>query len=241
MMATVNADSVIKEISPNDVMYKTSPQGYFPLGQQALDTIRDYVSFTHLRTVSKLLDMPCGHGRILRFLRAEYPNATIDACDLDHDAVDFCARTFGASPIYSDNDLPRVGLTGDYDLIWCGSLLTHVHPDRWRDLLRLFAVNLRPGGLMICTTHGRYHANRLRTKETKLGLTDWAVQAVLSDFDRFGFGYQNYAGQEGYGISLSSAAWVCSQALTVPTLRLVSYQERGWGGHQDVLACLRDS
>ena len=230
---------VIEDISPRDVMYKGDPDHYLLLGGLALETIQKFMALVRLPTPSAILDLPCGHGRVLRFLRAAFPDAAIGACDLDADAVDFCARTFHAQPIYSTTDVTAVPLPERYDLIWCGSLLTHVHADQWRGLLQLFAAHLADTGLLVFTTHGRYHANRLRSKQTNLGLSEWGVAAVLSDYQKFGFGYQNYAGQEGYGISLSSASWVCSQIVQTPGLRLAGYRERGWADHQDAVACLK--
>ena len=80
----------------------------------------------------RILDFPCGHGRVLRYLRAEFPQAEITACDLLRDGVDFCAANFGAIPVYSDPDPSRIGLPRDaFDLIWVGSLFTHFDAARW--------------------------------------------------------------------------------------------------------------
>jgi SAM-dependent methyltransferase len=236
----VHEEDVNQDVSPNDVMYRSDPDHYFLTGRQAFEAIQRFVRFLALSPVNTILDLPSGHGRVLRFLRVAYPNALIDACDLDRDGVDFCTRSLGARPVYSTKGMAEVPLSATYDLIWCGSLFTHVHSNDWRDALQLFADHLRNDGLVVFTTHGRYHANRLRAKQTKLGLSDWAVSAVLSDYDRLGFGFQNYAGSEGYGISLSAAPWVCFQVLSTQGLRLVGYQERGWADHQDVVACVKD-
>jgi len=240
---------VIQEISPRDGMQnKSNPEYYFVWGSQGLETIERLAALVDLSAVKTVLDFPSGHGRVLRYLRAAYPDAVITACDLDRDAVDFCAQTFGARPIYSTADLATVQLDGVYDLIWCGSLLTHVHADQWRDLLGLFSEHLSDSGLLVFTTHGRCFANRLHSGQTNLGLSDWAVTAILSDYDQFGFGFQKYSGQEAYGISLSSSSWVCSQIVRTSGLRLAGYQEGarrpgqtsagGWGGMQDAVACV---
>jgi SAM-dependent methyltransferase len=235
-----NSRGVIQEISPNDVMYKSDPDYYFLWGSKGLETIQRFMAQIGLSAVGTILDLPCGHGRVLRFLRGAFPDAVIAACDIDRDAVDFCARAFDARPIYSTADLASVPLRDSYDLIWCGSLLTHTHADQWRGLLRLFSAHLSDSGLLVFTTHGRFHATRLRAKRTTLGLSDWAITAILSDYERFGFGYQNYKDREGYGISLSSASWVCSQIVQTGALGLAGYHERGWNGQQDAVACVHD-
>jgi SAM-dependent methyltransferase len=239
---------VIQEISPHDVMHKSAPNDYFFWGSEGLATVERFMSLANLSTVKTILDFPSGHGRVLRFLRAAFPDAVITACDIDRDAVDFCARTFDARPVYSTGDLTSVALDGSYDVIWCGSLLTHMHAHQWRDLLDLFSAHLSDSGLLVFTTHGRRLANRLRSKQTTLGLPDRGVRSILSDYDQFGFGYQNYSGQDGWGISLSSASWVCSQIVQTSALRLAGYQEgarrptrgptAGWGGLQDAVACV---
>jgi SAM-dependent methyltransferase len=233
--------AVIQEVSPRDVMHRSDPGRYFVVGADAMETIARFTTLVGLQEPRAILDLPCGHGRVLRFLRARFPEASIAACDLDADGVDFCASTFDARPIYSTADVAKVPLDAEFDLIWCGSLMTHVHAEQWRSLLRLFADHLREPGLLIFTTHGRFHARRLRSGQTKLGLSDWAARTVLSDYDQAGFGFQSYAGQEGYGISLSSPPWACEQVLATSGLRLAGYQERGWSDHQDVVACVKDT
>ncbi len=232
---------LVEEISPRDVMHRSDPDRYFVVGHDALNTVERFMRLVGIDNPESLLDLPCGHGRVLRFLRARFPDAAITACDLDSDAVDFCARTFGALPVYSTPDLANVPLTGEFDLIWCGSLLTHIHVDQWQAVLRLFADHLRESGLLIFTTHGRYHARRLRSGQTTLGLSGWGAKTVLFDYERSGFGFVSYPQQDGYGISLSSAPFVCSQVLATPRLRLAAYEERGWCDHQDAIACVKDS
>ena len=95
----------------------------------------------------RILDLPSGHGRALRYLQAEYPEADLTACDIIRGAVEFCAETFGATPVYGKEDPADIEL-GTYDLIWCGSLVTHVDAPRWDDFLDLFENALEPGGLL---------------------------------------------------------------------------------------------
>jgi SAM-dependent methyltransferase len=232
---------LVEEISPRDVMHRSDPDRYFIVGREALETIERFMRLVAIEKPASILDLPCGHGRVLRFLRARFPDASITACDLDTDGVDFCATTFAARPVYSTTDFAKTPLDGEFDLIWCGSLLTHIHADQWRAALRLFADHLRESGLLIFTTHGRCHARRLRSGQTTLGLSEWGAKTVLSDYEQSGFGFRSYPGQEGYGISISSAPFVCTQVLATPRLRLAGYAERGWSDHQDAVACLKDS
>lgn len=86
---------VINQISPRDAMYD-GPESYFANARQALDCVRLAALAAEKSKVWDLLDLPCGHGRILRMLKAEYPDARLTCCDIDRDGVDFCAKLFGA-------------------------------------------------------------------------------------------------------------------------------------------------
>ena len=93
---------IIADISPRDTMYTAGwEQHYASVGQSALQAIRLAMLAVGKVHFKKILDLPCGHGRIQRVLRAAFPDAEITACDLDFDGVDFCVQTFGAIPLYS--------------------------------------------------------------------------------------------------------------------------------------------
>jgi len=188
----------------------------------------------------RILDLPCGHGRVLRHLRADFPKAEITACDILKDGVDFCARTFGAVPAYFDPDPGRIELPGTYDLIWCGSLLTHLPESGWDGFLKLFTRHLDPGGVLVFTTHGRWPAGWLRSgAKRNYGLSPEKREEVLSGYDSSGFGFAQYGAGPGYGVAFSSPAWVCGKlAARLPDFRIVSLGEAAWAGHQDVVACV---
>lgn len=67
--------------------------------------------------MTRILDLPSGAGRVLRALRAGFPDASIVACDLMRDGVDFCAREFGAIPVYAAADVGSGTGPDRFDLI----------------------------------------------------------------------------------------------------------------------------
>jgi SAM-dependent methyltransferase len=102
---------------------------YFRVGLSALKNIERALSSIGQtpNTPARILDCPCGHGRVLRYLRAAFPLAEIIACDLLRDGVDFCTAQFGALPVYFDPVPARIPVARSaFDLIWVGSLLTHL-------------------------------------------------------------------------------------------------------------------
>jgi SAM-dependent methyltransferase len=228
----------IREISPQDGMNVSTDDVYFGYGLGALAYIRLALHAAGADEPRNILDLPSGYGRVLRMLKAAFPDADLTACDLDRAGVDFCAETFGAIPAYSADDPSELRLAGDYDLIWCGSLLTHFDAAGWRRFLPWFEQQLSEGGVLVFTTHGRLHAEEIRSGRNVFPVTDLAE--LVAAHERDGFGFQRYIDSEAdYGISLASPAWVCGELERCPDLELLMYTERGWRDRQDAVACVR--
>ena len=159
----------------------------------------------------------------------------------------------------------RSALSGEFDLIWCGSLLTHLDADGWTGFLELFESLLSPRGLAVFTTNGPFTRDMLwlaaqtppiapddnkplpesdpaywpRSARGYFDLPDDSKEQMLGDYRETGFGYAHYPGSDGYGLSVASPAWVCCQLERAPALKLVTYVEHGWDKTQDVVACAR--
>jgi len=102
-------------------------------------------------------DFGCNYGRMTRVLRAAQPHAAVYACDIDRDAVRFCAGELGALPVVTgwrpDEDL----LPGGLDAVVSVSLLTHTPLEHWRRVLRAWERMLRPGGVAAFTFLAESH------------------------------------------------------------------------------------
>ena len=177
---------------------------------------------------------------MLRLLKVAFPQSEFTVADLSRDAVDFCAANFDAKAVYSTPSPDQINLTRTFDLVWCGSLLTHLSADRWPGFLEFFCERLNPGGLAVFTTHGLVTADWLGTGRYLYGLQPpEEAEQLLIEYQATGFGYADYGPEGDYGISLSSTAWVCERLTQVTGWRLVAYFPRAWDSHQDVWACQR--
>jgi SAM-dependent methyltransferase len=223
-------------VHPEDGMYvRSAAQHYLRVGLSAVRVIDEAMrTTTGGREVRTVLDWPCGYGRVLRFLRAWFPAAEIVAAEIDTAALDFVRRAFAARPVRSDTDLKRLSLSDRFDLIWCGSLLTHLPEEATADLLRFFHDHLAPHGLCVVTTHGRLSADWLRSKTQTYGLTERAQQSVLTQFQAKGYGHAAYGGQRVYGVSLVSRERMLALAAAAGSWNEAWYAEHGWDHHQDV-------
>ncbi len=228
--------SVSRVTSPHDGMYAKTPDSYFPTGALALRRIRLAMFEARKDEVGSILDFACGYGRAMRYFRAAFPHARLTACDITAGAVDFCAEEFDATPVYSSEDPAEVDLPGPFDVIWVGSLFTHIPEDRWLGLLDLLASVLAEDGLLVFTTQGRNVRRQLVSRELDWALTDEAADEIVRGFDETGFGYADWSGASGYGTTLNRPSWVCARIEERPGLRLIGFREQGWG-RQDVVVC----
>jgi SAM-dependent methyltransferase len=99
-----------------------------------------------------LADVGCGSGRLLRHWVASGP--TILAGDPNEAMLDWVGSHLPVRPFAIGTDPPLAVDTSSVDLVVAYSVLTHLPPDEqklWFDDWRRIA---RPGGLIICTTHG---------------------------------------------------------------------------------------
>lgn len=189
----------------------------------------------------RILDFPSGSGRVTRHLKAFFPLADIWACDLYESHIDFCARQFAAKPVKSHEDLRKLNFEGTFDLIFCGSLLTHLPEEGARAALDAIARALSPNGIAVVTVQGRY-AEYVQKYKWKY-LEDNLFAVAESQVHKGGFGFVDYRGefrsrfsrQARYGIALVRASWIMKHLEAKPELRILSYTERGWDDHQDVL------
>jgi acetyltransferase-like isoleucine patch superfamily enzyme/SAM-dependent methyltransferase len=234
---------VIQTIGPGDEMFTGDKAHYFGVGKSALHGIENALLAAHKpkTDIRRILDLPCGHGRVMRYFKAAFPGAQITACDLNRGAVDFCAQTFGAQPVYSQVNTSQIPLHGKFDLIWSGSLLTHLRAGQCAEFVRLFNSLVNPGGLIVFTLHGRWVERSLATNRYTYGLKSHDVAALLAEYYQSGFGYADYPGTPGYGISVSSPAYVLAQLISLPDLKLISYHEKGWDNHQDIVCLQKQS
>src|SRR5262249_26008365 len=130
-------------------------------------------------------------------------------------ALDFCQRVFFVSAFLSRANPRDLALPQRFDLIWCGSLITHIDEQATFDLLRFFYGHLSDQGLCVFTTHGQRSIEWIKCKKTTYGLTEEAQHKVLREFQVQGYGYADYPNQSGYGISTVSHSRIVELARSV--------------------------
>jgi SAM-dependent methyltransferase len=231
---------VIREISEADGMRFVLPDVYFTAGRSALRSIRVAMLAANRDQVSRVLDFASGGGRVLRYLKAAFPGAELTACDVVDAYLRFCSDVLGARAVKSHLDPAQVELDGQFDLIWCGSLLSHTDSDDFVRYLKLWESALAPGGVLVFTVMGRSVTVALRNGMSPLSVNRKEADQILRDFASTGFAfvYGVHEPEAKLGEAVASPAWVCRQLEKTPELSLLLYCEESWEG-QDIVACTK--
>ena len=226
------------QLNDSDEMYKpNNALHYLTVGLSAIQCIEKALQLSQRQNeIKTILDFPCGNGRVLRFLRAKFPNADISASDIDSNALKFCRDAFKVHTFLSKTNLKELSSSKTYDLIWCGSLFTHIDETASKDLLKFFFEHLAENGLCIFTTHGNRPINWMKNKERNYGISEESCLKLIDDYENIGFAFCDYPRYKGYGISAISPEKMREFARAVGNWEVVLYLEHGWDNHQDVYA-----
>ena len=226
----------------NDPMYDYAPHLYLEAGESAIRWIELALAAGEAGTPwresdggpKRILDYACAYGRVLRWLRAAYPDAELVAADIFGEPPAFCEQELGADEAVLVPQDPSSLDLGVFDLIWCGSLLSHTDVAAWERFLDLFRRSTQPNGLAVFTTHGetlvRYG---LRTGENLMSFTPEQVEVVLRDYDAEGFGYWP-THTPAHGDCVASPSWIARKVFEAG-LQIVLYGEAAWL-QQDLIA-----
>ena len=227
--------SVSLNVYPFDSMFVLGQADHYLLvGLSALRCIEAALENANIRTsgIRSILDFPVGYGRVLRFLRVMFPQARISAAEIDSSAMEFCIRQFSVEAITAPLDFSLLSTPDKFDLIWCGSLVTHLNETSAIALLRLFRDHLTDNGICVVSAHGHTSAEWVRQKKCTYGLTLPEQQEVLRQYEQRGYGYSDYSDVQGYGISLASPERMRKLISQLGTC--VFFETTAWDHHHDV-------
>jgi SAM-dependent methyltransferase len=225
-------------LHPYEDMYTGDGFPYFWAGLDAIRNIENALETAGVAAPDAILDMPCGFGRVIRSLVARFPQASITGCDIRPSAVRFCTRRFAAEGVISSPAFEEIAFARAFDLIWCGSLATHLDSPQTLSLVDLFARSARSGAVIVFTTHGESVVEKIKAGADYM-LTTSGVNLVLTTYERSGYGYANYPWESGYGVAAISPEWIRRNIEGRSGLHEIYFEERGWGGNHDVFGFLK--
>ena len=208
---------VNRAVPSRDVIFggfeAAEPGAYFTSGASQLAEIDAWLrehGHPGLAGSRAVADFACHYGRMTRALRAALPHAAVYACDIDRDAVGFCASELGALPVVTGWRPDEERLPGDLDAVLCVSLLTHTPLAHWRRALRAWARMLRPGGVAAFTflSDSRLDAWLAGEMERYGSYSREQRAAAARAVREEGFGFaaltSGYGGEPFYGVAFCS-------------------------------------
>lgn len=103
--------------------------------------------------VSSLLDFASGYGRLTRALIQRMPRERLWVSDIYAQAVAWQAETFGVNAFASVPDPGALDHAGRHDVIFVGSLFSHLPADLFRAWLARLYDMLTPSGVLAFSVH----------------------------------------------------------------------------------------
>lgn len=235
-------ERVTAEIDPKDGMLNGEKEEahYMFCGASAIVCIMESLNAAGVAAndIRSVLDYACGYGRVLRWLDAAFPNAALIGMDADANAVKSANALLGVKTEVLDISLSKK-LGQQFDLIWMGSLLTHLPESEINRVLQFVHANLASGGVLVVTVHGRLVYDRLSSGERLYGVTGSDAERMCSDYRKNGFGFSVYPKQRDYGVSITKPGTFVAIA-EQHGYDLIMYKHRAWAHHQD-LVCIKKS
>jgi SAM-dependent methyltransferase len=214
------AEQVDLRIGEGDQMFDSrNPFHYLRCGASALNCVTTITNLAGVRSYARILDFGCGHGRVMRWLRVAYPEAAIVGTDVYSPGVEFCAGTFGSTPIVSGADFDNVPTCPTSDLIWVGSVFTHLTESGSRKLLNNVIDWLSPEGLVVFSVHRRAVASRFLDHKLDYPMGASGI-GLVRGYYATGYGYSSYQGTPDYGVSLTKPHWWVDRILDRNDIRL---------------------
>jgi len=230
-------DNVSLKINLRDTMY-VGGQGkqYLSVGISAIRCIQEALkNKSNDFKVNSVLDFAGGSGRVLRFLKVKFPNADIYISELDKNALKFCNKHLNVKSFISKIHFNEIKNPQKFDLIWCGSLFTHIDEQHAIELLKFFYEHLSDKGMCVFTTHGTLSIKWLEEgKKNTYGIPVASQQKIVKEYFSNGYGYADYPNEPGYGISAVTHHRLTEIAKSIGNWNEILFCEHGWDNHQDV-------
>jgi SAM-dependent methyltransferase len=118
-----------------------------------------------LEQLGSLLDFGCGCGRVLRHW-AGLDGPTIYGSDFNERLVEWCTTNLSFVAASVNGLQPPLAYESDrFDLLYAVSVFTHLPRDLERAWIDELSRVVKPGGLLLLTTHGDSYADRLEPDE----------------------------------------------------------------------------
>ena len=221
-------------LPPQDLWagYGTTVEYFLNSGNVDVDTMKKVLvsSDFHIRDGGRLLDFGCGAGRMIRWFDDIVPRCEIWGVDISARHIMWCQNhlspPFKFATVTTAPHLPFED--GYFDLIYCGSVFTHIADlaDAW--LLELKRI-VKPGGRLYITVHDKHTLDLIVNHPEKVysdGLpVDSGFRNLLLSYDRA----EKFMSRDFYMFSIG-------RALDSQVFYDIDYLYQHWGRSLNVVS-----
>jgi len=233
-------------ISPNDdMLHNNNITHYESVGRELAEYVKKSATDLHQ---CYILELPCGHGRVTRWLKAyaDEMHFNLHSYDVLPDAIDFQRKyinpcSYLISPPFTEYNEIKDRM---YDIAVMGSLITHLSEADSCKILSEISNKLKHDSKFIITTHGMRSYQKLKLSNI-YQTSEEDREVLIKKFESDEFGFVTYKKDhslearttdfigDSYGISIIPPIWIKRQ-LDSLGFECVESVEGGWDNHQDV-------
>lgn len=196
---------------------------YFRDGQTSAMKVKGILARHLGRGPFSLFEFASGYGCVTRHLVKD-EDIDLVSCDIHPQAISFLTNEFKVKAVQSRSIPEEVHLGRLYDGVFALSFFSHMPITTWsRWLVRLFSF-VRPGGILIFTTHGPRSLPFLgmETPPSEFGFR-FALKSEQADIPL-----------EEYGLMAMDPGFVVKHLKTLANAELLDDEVGLWWDHQDV-------
>jgi SAM-dependent methyltransferase len=206
--------------------------GFIQGGRRTADDIEAALreADASIQGLRKALDFGCGCGRLLLEASQRWQHMKWFGSDVDERSVRWCADNLTDVPVVVNAPLPPLPFHDEeFDLVWCGSVFTHLDEDRQDNWLKEIQRVLAPGGYLLVSIHGPNCWSKL-------------PRGTVARIRDRGFVFARTGGDEGIHPDWYQTAWHTREYVQQHWSRfvdVVAYIPQGFNGYQDVVVCVK--
>lgn len=196
-----------------------------------------------MSSVHSALDFGCSSGRVARVLAAAYPNTRWQGCDPNEPAIAWASEHVPDVEFFASTGSPPLPLPdASLDLAYAISIWSHFAPPLgllWFEEMRRI---VKPGGHLVCTTHGLTSVAFYATRELRSTAQSDEILAALY---RHGSWYAPEFGEQGdwgvvnqeWGTAFLAPEWMLTELC--PAWRVLEFAPGRNQENQDVYVLQR--
>jgi SAM-dependent methyltransferase len=185
---------------PNDrwlfETFQLDYQKYFTEGELCAKEIMEWTKpYLPIENLLTILDWGCGAGRVIQHIHQYSPYALLYGADTNKEMIAWNQSNIKGIHFMELSNHAISPFPNDFfNLIYGISVFTHIPNNDRKKWQSEFCRTLKPGGILVLSTHGRYYYQNLLKQEIKqLELNGFLDKVFPIDHNNKGVGDRNFS------------------------------------------------